>query len=582
MEVPPLAPETVPAKAWIFPEPEAWATIDSLTQALGMDRNLVQLLVQRGIQSFEESKAFFRPHWNDLNDPGRMKDMDKAVETLAECIDNGQRILLYGDYDVDGTTSVALCYRFLRKYCSDIGYYIPDRRSEGYGLSHQGLDWAYQNGFRCVVTLDCGTTALEQVDYANSLGIQVIVTDHHQPSEHLPKAKAILNPLQPGCTYPYKDLSGCGVAFKFLVALCQHFEWPMSELLDHLELVAISIAADMVPLTGENRVLTHYGLQKLNNQPTPGVKAMLQHYKNRKPTLDLTDVIFGLSPRINAAGRMGDARLAVQLLVSEDPEECTRLAAEIESSNLNRRDTDSEITRVAVEQALAMHQSDHKMTTVVCGNDWHKGVIGIVASRLVERFYKPTVVFCLEGDKMTGSARSVQGFDLYHALQQCSDCMEQFGGHKYAAGLTLQASAYPEFCQRFEAAVAATLEPWQQQPSLTIDLEMPLETISPKFFRILRQYAPFGQGNRQPVFCSRRVYASPGSPRIVGQNHLSLRIQQKDGSPGYQAIAFGQAALLPLLAKGLPFDIAYSLDENHYRGQVEMQLRILDLRTVEV
>ena len=574
----PFTPDAAPAKAWIFPEGESPEVRDALAEALGMDPFLVQLLVQRGIRTFDESKAFFRPNWNDLGDPSLMKGMDKALETMAECIDNGERILLYGDYDVDGTTSVALCFRFLRKYCADIGYYIPDRRSEGYGLSQKGLDWAVQNGFRCVVTLDCGTTAFEQVDYANTLGLKVIITDHHKPSDRLPKAHAILNPLQPGCPYAFKDLSGCGVAFKFLVALCHRFEWPMSELLDQLELVAISIAADMVPLTGENRVLTHYGLQKLNNNPSIGIRTMLQHYKNRKPTLDLGDVIFGLAPRINAAGRMGDARLAVQLLVSEDPEECARLAAEIENSNLDRRDTDTEITRIAIEQALTMHQSENKMTTVVCGSEWHKGVIGIVASRLVERFYKPTVVFCLEGEKMTGSARSVQGFDLYNALQQCADTIEQFGGHKFAAGLTLKASAYEDFCQRFEEAVAATLEPWQQRPSLPIDLEMPLEVITPKFFRILKQFAPFGQGNRQPVFCSRGVYASPGSPRIVGQNHLSLNLQQKDGRTSLPAIAFGQAALLPLLAKGLPFDIAYSLDENYYRGQSDMQLRILDLR----
>lgn len=574
----PLTPVDVPAKAWIFPERELSETISALAESLGIDRNLAQLLVQRGIQTFDDSKAFFRPHWNDLKDPALMKGMDKAVETLAECIDNGERILLYGDYDVDGTTSVALSYRFLRKYCADLGYYIPDRRSEGYGLSQKGIDWAVQNGFRCIVTLDCGTTAFEQVDYANAQNLKVIITDHHQPSDRLPKAQAILNPLQPGCPYPFKDLSGCGVAFKFLVALCHRFDWPMSELLDHLELVAISIAADMVPLTGENRVLTHYGLQKLNNNPTIGIQTMLQHYKNRKPTLDLNDVIFGLAPRINAAGRMGDARLAVQLLVSEDPEECTRLAAEIENSNLDRRDTDTEITRIAIDQALTMHQSENKMTTVVCGSEWHKGVIGIVASRLVERFYKPTIVFCLEGDTMTGSARSVQGFDLYQALQQCSDSIEQFGGHKYAAGLTLKASAYQDFCQKFEEAVSATLQPWQHRPSLSIDIELSLDTITPKFFRILKQFAPFGQGNRQPVFCSRGVFAYPGSPRIVGQNHLSLSLQQKDGPTTLPAIAFGQAALLPLLAKGLPFDIAYSLDENHYRGQSEMQLRILDLR----
>ena len=552
--------------------------VEALRKSAGISRVLAELLLRAGQRDAVGAAAFLEPTLASIHDPFLLRNLEAGATRLRTAIAKQEVVVVLGDYDVDGTTSVALCYRFLRKYCADIGYYIPDRRSEGYGLSQKGLDWAVQNGFRCIVTLDCGTTAFEQVDYANTLGLKVIITDHHKPSDRLPKACAILNPLQPGCPYAFKDLSGCGVAFKFLVALCHRFEWPMSELLEQLELVAISIAADMVPLTGENRVLTHYGLQKLNNNPSIGIRTMLQHYKNRKPTLDLGDVIFGLAPRINAAGRMGDARLAVQLLVSEDPEECARLAAEIENSNLDRRDTDTEITRIAIDQALTMHQAENKMTTVVCGSEWHKGVIGIVASRLVERFYKPTVVFCLEGDKMTGSARSVQGFDLYNALQQCADTIEQFGGHKFAAGLTLKASAYEDFCQRFEEAVAATLEPWQQRPSLPIDLEMPLEVITPKFFRILKQFAPFGQGNRQPVFCSRGVYASPGSPRIVGQNHLSLSLQQKDGRTTLPAIAFGQAALLPLLAKGLPFDIAYNLDENYYRGQSDMQLRILDLR----
>jgi len=574
--MPPTLTEEAPAKAWIIHEHENPEIAHELAASLGIDQALALLLQRRGIQTFDQSKAFFRPDWEDLHDPFRMKGMQEAVELVQDCIDRGHKILLYGDYDVDGTTSVALCYRVMRRYCEGLGYYIPDRQREGYGLSFQGIDWAVEQGYRCIITLDCGTTAVEEVAYANAKGLRVLVTDHHQAAATIPAAHAVLNPLQPGCPYPFKDLSGCGVAFKLLSALCSHLDWPQSELLDHLELVAISIAADMVSLSGENRVLTHYGLQKLNQRPIPGITAMLQHYQARKPRLEINDVIFGISPRINAAGRMGDARLAVRLLVEDDVRECAAWAMEIEKSNLLRRDTDSEITTAAIEQATLQHQMKPQCTTVVCGRDWHKGVIGIAASRLVERFYKPTVVFCEEDGKMTGSARSVQGFDLYHALSQCSETIEQFGGHKYAAGLTLLPQNYPAFVNKFEEAVARTIEPWQLRPSLDIDLELNLNQITPKFFRILLQFAPFGTGNKPPLFCARNVFASPGSSRIVGQNHLSLQIQQ-EGSPRIQAIAFGQGSMLPLLAKGLPLDIAFHLEENFHRGIATMQARIVDL-----
>jgi len=468
----------------------------------------------------------------------------------------------------------------MRRYCTGIGYYIPDRQSEGYGLSFKGLDWAVEQGYHCIITLDCGITAVEEVAYANAKGLRVLVTDHHQPAASLPPAYAVLNPLQSDCPYPFKDLSGCGVAFKLLTALCSRLQWPQTELLDHLELVAISIAADMVSLSGENRVLTYYGLQKLNQRPIPGITAMLQHYQARKPKLEINDVVFGISPRINAAGRMGDARLAVRLLAEDEVQNCAAWANEIENSNLLRRDTDSEITLAAIEQATLQHQLKPQYTTVVCGRDWHKGVIGIAASRLVEKFYKPTVIFCEEDGKMTGSARSVQGFDLYYALSQCSETIEQFGGHKYAAGLTLLPQHYPAFIEKFEQVVADTIEPWQLRPSLDIDLELNLNQITPKFFRVLQQFSPFGTGNKSPLFCARHVFAAPGSSRIVGQNHLCLQIQQDD-SPRIPAIAFGQGGMLPLLAKGLPLDIAFHLEENYHRGVGTMQTRIVDLRMIQ-
>ncbi|MBM3936354.1 MAG: single-stranded-DNA-specific exonuclease RecJ [Sphingomonadales bacterium] len=578
--MPPALIEEAPTKAWIIHPHENLGMADELAASLGIDQALALLLQRRGIHTFDQSKAFFRPHWNDLHDPFLMKGMQQAVELMQDCIARGQRILLYGDYDVDGTTSVALCYRVMRRYCTGIGYYIPDRQSEGYGLSFKGLDWAVEQGYHCIITLDCGITAVEEVAYANAKGLRVLVTDHHQPAASLPPAYAVLNPLQSDCPYPFKDLSGCGVAFKLLTALCSRLQWPQTELLDHLELVAISIAADMVSLSGENRVLTYYGLQKLNQRPIPGITAMLQHYQARKPKLEINDVVFGISPRINAAGRMGDARLAVRLLAEDEVQNCAAWANEIENSNLLRRDTDSEITLAAIEQATLQHQLKPQYTTVVCGRDWHKGVIGIAASRLVEKFYKPTVIFCEEDGKMTGSARSVQGFDLYYALSQCSETIEQFGGHKYAAGLTLLPQHYPAFIEKFEQVVADTIEPWQLRPSLDIDLELNLNQITPKFFRVLQQFSPFGTGNKSPLFCARHVFAAPGSSRIVGQNHLCLQIQQDD-SPRIPAIAFGQGGMLPLLAKGLPLDIAFHLEENYHRGVGTMQTRIVDLRMVQ-
>jgi single-stranded-DNA-specific exonuclease len=569
--------EDAPAKSWIVHKPENPEIAFELASSLGIDQALGLLLQRRGIHTFEQSRAYFRPNWDDLHDPFLMKGMREAVELVQYCMDQGQRILLYGDYDVDGTTSVALCYRIMRRYCEGLGYYIPDRQSEGYGLSTRGIDWAVAQGYHCIITLDCGITAVEEVTYASERGLRVLITDHHQPAAKLPPAHTILNPLQKDCPYPFKDLSGCGVAFKLLCALCTHLQWAQSELLEHLELVAISIAADLVSLSGENRVLAHYGLQKINQRPLPGITAMLKHYHSRKSRLDINDILFGISPRINAAGRMGDARLAVRLLAEDDASECAAWAADIENSNLLRRDTDSEITTAATEQATMQHQSKTKFTTVVCGRDWHKGVIGIAASRLVDKFYKPTVVFCEEDGKMTGSARSVQGFDLYSALNNCSDTLEQFGGHKYAAGLTILPESYPAFVDKFEQAVANTIEPWQLRPSLDIDLELNLNQISPKFFRILQQFAPFGTGNKLPLFCARHVFASTGSSRIVGANHLSLQIQQ-DGGNRIPAISFGQGGMLPLLAKGLPLDIAFYLEENNHRGVSTMQARIVDLR----
>jgi len=561
-------------KKWKYAQAPPSASVAALADALQVDEPIAWLLCHRKVCSFEQARDFFRPDLGKLHDPFLMKDMEKAVDRLAEAIERQERILVYGDYDVDGTTSVAVLYRFIQSLNPAVQFYVPDRHKEGYGLSMTGVEWAAENNIDLIITLDCGITAVAEVEWANELGIDVVVTDHHLPAV-LPQAYAILNPKQPGCAYPFKELSGCGIGYKLVQAYALKHRISSEWITQSLELVAVSIAADFVPLTGENRILAYYGLQKLNQNPCPGLKAVIQ-LSRPKSELTVNDIVFSIAPRINAAGRMGDARQAVELLLSSDAYDADVRAAAINTTNSDRRDVDALITREALEMARCASNFSERKTTVVFGAHWHKGVLGIVASRLVEQYYRPTVVFSHADGLLTGSARTVNGFNIYQALLGCSECIEQFGGHEAAAGLTIKAENLDAFCARFEQEVDRLILEEQLFPSLDIERPIQLAQITPKFFRILRQFAPFGPENPQPIFASEAVF-SDGTAKIVGENHLLMKVQQED-SQSFTAIAFGSAAHLNRMAKGLPFNMAYTIEENTFRGQTEIKLIIKDIK----
>ena len=561
-------------KKWKYAQAPPSASVAALADALQVDEPIAWLLCHRKVCSFEQARDFFRPDLGKLHDPFLMKDMEKAVDRLAEAIERQERILVYGDYDVDGTTSVAVLYRFIQSLNPAVQFYVPDRHKEGYGLSMTGVEWAAENNIDLIITLDCGITAVAEVEWANELGIDVVVTDHHLPAV-LPQAYAILNPKQPGCAYPFKELSGCGIGYKLVQAYALKHRISSDWITQSLELVAVSIAADFVPLTGENRILAYYGLQKLNQNPCPGLKAVIQ-LSRPKSELTVNDIVFSIAPRINAAGRMGDARQAVELLLSSDTYDADVRAAAINTTNSDRRDVDALITREALEMARCASNFSERKTTVVFGAHWHKGVLGIVASRLVEQYYRPTVVFSHADGLLTGSARTVNGFNIYQALLGCSECIEQFGGHEAAAGLTIKAENLDAFCARFEQEVDRLILEEQLFPSLDIERPIQLAQITPKFFRILRQFAPFGPENPQPIFASEAVF-SDGTAKIVGENHLLMKVQQED-SQSFTAIAFGSAAHLNRMAKGLPFNMAYTIEENTFRGQTEIKLIIKDIK----
>ena len=561
-------------KKWKYAQAPPSASVAALADALQVDEPIAWLLCHRKVCSFEQARDFFRPDLGKLHDPFLMKDMEKAVDRLAEAIERQERILVYGDYDVDGTTSVAVLYRFIQSLNPAVQFYVPDRHKEGYGLSMTGVEWAAENNIDLIITLDCGITAVAEVEWANELGIDVVVTDHHLPAV-LPQAYAILNPKQPGCAYPFKELSGCGIGYKLVQAYALKHRISSEWITQSLELVAVSIAADFVPLTGENRILAYYGLQKLNQNPCPGLKAVIQ-LSRPKSELTVNDIVFSIAPRINAAGRMGDARQAVELLLSSDAYDADVRAAAINTTNSDRRDVDALITREALEMARCASNFSERKTTVVFGAHWHKGVLGIVASRLVEQYYRPTVVFSHADGLLTGSARTVNGFNIYQALLGCSECIEQFGGHEAAAGLTIKAENLDAFCTRFEQEVDRLILEEQLFPSLDIERPIRLAQITPKFFRILRQFAPFGPENPQPIFASEAAF-SDGTAKIVGENHLLMKVQQED-SQSFTAIAFGSAAHLNRMAKGLPFNMAYTIEENTFRGQTEIKLIIKDIK----
>lgn len=550
--------------------------IKTLQDTLDVDDTIATILVQRGITTYEDAKRFFRPSLTDLHDPFLMKDMDKAVERIEKAISNEENILVFGDYDVDGTTSVALMSQYLKTRTSLVYTYIPDRYNEGYGLSIKGIDFASENNFSLIIALDCGVKAIEKVTYAKQLGIDFIICDHHRPGEKLPEAVAVLDPKRADCNYPYKELCGCGIGFKLVQAIASKHDETVEELVIYLDLVATAIGADIVPIDGENRTLAYFGLQVINEQPRPGIQAILNQVE--KNELTITDVVFIVAPRINAAGRMKHGDYAVRLLTEMNNEHAAKLAEEINIYNLERRDTDKQITEEALAQIETL-KDQNRLTTVVYQEDWHKGVIGIVASRLTETYYRPTLVFTKSGDTLAASARSVKGFDIYHALEACSEHIEQFGGHKYAAGLTLKAENYDAFKQAFEDEVSKTIDRHLLTPEIKVDAQIDLETITPKFYRILRQFAPFGPANMTPVFMTNDL-RDTGYGKCVGSEgtHLRITVSQSGTSQRLVGIGFGLSEKLALISNRKPFNAVYTIDENTWQGQTSLQLKIRDIK----
>ncbi|MBO7641361.1 MAG: single-stranded-DNA-specific exonuclease RecJ [Bacteroidales bacterium] len=561
-------------------DPEA---VVRLSAELGIDSVLATLLVQRGIKTFEQARAFFRPSLESLHDPFLMQDMDKAVERLRKAVDSKEKILVYGDYDVDGTTAVSLVYSFLGRFTKNLDYYIPDRYDEGYGLSIKALDWAAENGFSLVITLDCGIKAIDKVRYAGSKGMDVIICDHHLPEEELPAAVAVLDPKREDCHYPFDDLCGCGVGFKLVQAYAQTVGMPFEELEPLLDLLVVSIASDLVSVTGENRVLSHFGLKRLNEKPRKGLQAIINLSNLEPDHVTIDDIVFKIGPRINAAGRMESGRLAVELLTAEDDRTAALIASQINDNNNERKSIDREITREALDMVQNGKCLACQNATIVYNPEWNKGVVGIVASRLVEAFYKPTFVLTKSNGFVTGSARSVRGFDLYDSIERCADLLENFGGHIYAAGLTLKEENLPEFARRIETYVSEHLTPEMSTPVVDVDSKLDFSQITPKFFRILKQFQPFGPGNNSPVFLTEHVY-DDGNGRKVGPaaQHLKLELIQ-ESQPYRQigAIGFNMAEYFEHIKAGNPIDICYSVVENYYRGNSTIQLRLKDMRERE-
>ncbi|WP_347373517.1 single-stranded-DNA-specific exonuclease RecJ [Aequorivita sp. Q41] len=549
--------------------------VKSLSKTLKVEPIIASLLVQRGIETFKEAEKFFRPNLKDLHDPFLMKDMDKAVFRIEKAIENEENILIYGDYDVDGTTSVALLSSYLKSYYPNISTYIPDRYDEGYGISYKGIDFAADNDFSLIIALDCGIKAIEKVAYASEKNIDFIICDHHRPGKEIPNAMAVLDPKREDCEYPYKELCGCGVGFKLVQALAGKRGLEIKDLLLYLDLVATAIAADIVPITEENRILAYYGLKVINSNPRAGMLAILKQVK--KETLTITDVVFIIAPRINAAGRMKHGNHAVTLLTETAIEKAEAYAAEIEVFNTNRREADKQITEEALQQIIA-NKEENRKTTVVYQENWHKGVIGIVASRLTETYYRPTLVFTKSGEKLAASARSVTGFDVYNALESCSEHIEQFGGHMYAAGLTLLEKNYVKFKNEFERVVSETIDTQLLTPEIRIDSEINLSDISPKFFRILKQFAPFGPGNMTPTFMTQNVL-DIGFGKCVGEDKTHLRLVVKQGnSKEFTGIGFGMGEKHAIACNGKAFKAAYCIDENDWQGTVSLQLRLKDIK----
>jgi len=554
--------------------------VKHLSAALNVDMAIANLLVQRGIKTYQEARSFFRPRLSDLHDPFLMKDMDKAVKRLVEAIQNDEKVLVYGDYDVDGTTSVALMYSFLQNKLTNVDYYIPDRYMEGYGISMKGIEFAAKNDFSLIVVLDCGIKAVEKIAQAKEMGLDFIICDHHNPGDEIPDAVAVLDPKQPGCNYPYKELSGCGVGFKFLQALCRDQGIPEDVIYELLDLVVVSIASDIVPLTGENRVLAYYGLRKLNSNPSIGLKTIIK-YAGMQGEIRVNDIVFRIGPRLNASGRIEHGKKSVAILLAQDEDEAEALGSEINSYNEIRKTLDQNITQEALEMIQQNDSWETLNSTVLYNRDWHKGVVGIVASRLTEHYYRPTVILTESNGMATGSARSVGEFDLYEAIGACADLLESYGGHMYAAGMSMKIENVPEFRRRFEEIVTESVKKVKLVPTIDIDAKVSLSDLNPKFLRVLNQFEPFGPHNMMPVFLTEDVM-DYGTSRIVGRGseHIKLDlIEANRSSSVFSAIAFSQAQDFEMIKQSLPFDICYSVTENEYRGKVYMQLNVREMRS---
>ncbi len=568
-------------KRWVIAEAPSEQQTNTLAAELNIHKVLATLLIQRGVTNFEEARSFFRPQLTALHDPFLMQDMQAAVSRVRRAIQKGERILIYGDYDVDGTTAVALMYSFLKKEYTAIEYYIPDRYSEGYGISIKGIEYAANNNFSLIIALDCGIKSVDKIDYATSRGIDFIICDHHRPGETIPKAIAVLDPKREDCNYPFKELTGCGIGFKLIQAYAAQSDIDFSMLQAYLDLVAVSIAADIVPIVGENRILAHFGLIELNERPRPGFKAMIEiaNFSQQKP-LTISDVVFIIAPRINAAGRLESGNRAVELLLSETAQHATISGNNLNSTNTERKNIDKLIT----EQALAIIGEDahliQKKSTVLYRPDWHKGVVGIVASRLIEKYYRPTIVLTQSNGLLTGSARSVKNFDVYNAIEACAHLLEQFGGHKYAAGLSLKEENLEAFQLKFEEVVSATMDEKWLTPEIEIDALLDFSDIDAKFFRILKLFAPFGPENMHPVFASKGL-TDKGFAKVVGNNHLKLDAIQSNTQISFPCIAFGLGEYYTQLLQKKPFDMCYTIGENEWMGKSNLQLLVKDFNFYE-
>ena len=585
-------------KRWVIKQLGNNELIEQLAKELNVSFPIANLLYQRGIKTFEEARAFFRPELSHLHDPFLMKDMDKAIARIEKAIANNEKIMIYGDYDVDGTSAVALVYSFLKNYYSNIDFYIPDRYIEGYGISIKGIDFAAENNIRLVIALDCGIKAVEKMEYANEKGVDFIICDHHRPGSEIPNTSAVLDPKRTDCPYPYKELSGCGIGYKLIQAFAKNRKIDEKELYKYLDLVTVSIASDIVPITGENRVLAFYGLKLINSNPRPGIEAVLQSSNMKRVResdngnesqifprqLNINDLVFLIGPRINAAGRIESGRNSVELLIADNLKDALKIGIQIDSYNTERRTLDTQTTSEAIDMIKNSNYLLNSKSTIVYHPEWHKGVIGIVASRLTEVYYRPTIVFTNSNEFICGSARSVKDFDIYDAIDACSELLEHFGGHKYAAGLTIKPENLPAFSKRFEEIVSSTITEDMQVPEVEIDAELDLRQINPNFYKIIKQFSPFGPGNMSPVFKTTGV-VDFGNARLVGKNekhHLKLSITYPEISlPPFSAIGFQLADFYDYIQKGNTFDICYHIEENEWNGNISLQLNIKDIKKQE-